>query len=117
MALRYFPAARNDIKAALKWSTENFGQSASLRYQKLLAVAIAEIAANPELTHSYKVLGLQAGVRIYHLKHSRTRAALDGQIVKEPRHLVAYTVRAGQTAIVRLLHERMEITGQLKDAL
>src|SRR5258706_397718 len=99
MALRYFPAARTDIKDALKWSAENFGQPACQRYKKFLGVAIAEIAANPELLHSYQLRGLQPGVRLYHLKHSRTRAAVEGQIVSKPRHFVAYTVRGGDTVI------------------
>lgn len=47
MAVRFLPAARSDIKNALKWSAENFGTSAVQRYQKLLSVAIAEIDAKP----------------------------------------------------------------------
>ena len=117
MGLRYFPAARGDIKDALKWSAENFGKVACLRYKKLLEVALAEIAANPELPHSYQPPGLQRGVRLYHLKHSRTRAAVKGQIVRRPRHFVSYTVIGTDTVIVRVLHDRMEITRHLAESL
>lgn len=115
MALLYFPAARVDIKNTLKWSAENFGELASERYKRLLGVAIAEIASNPELPHSYPVRGLPTGIRLYHLKHSRTRAAFKGQVVRSPRHFVAYTVVGGDTVIVRVLHERMEIASRLKE--
>src|SRR5262245_29686389 len=115
MGLRYFPAARQDIKDTLKWSAENFGEAACQRYKKLLGVAIAEIAANPELPHSYRLPGLQSGVRLYHLKHSRTRAALAGQIVRTPRHFVAYAIIDRDTVIVRVLHDSMEITRHLEE--
>lgn len=117
MELRYFPAARKDIKDALKWSAENFGEVACQRYKKLLGVAIAEITTNPELPHSYLLRGLQPGVRLYHLKHSRTRAALAGQLVKKPRHFVSYAVIGSDTVIVRVLHDSMEITRQLGESL
>lgn len=115
MGLRYFPTARTDIKNALKWSAENFGKVACHRYKQLIAVALAEIAANPELAHSYQPTGLQKGVRLYHLKHSRTRAVVEGQIVRRPRHFIAYMVIGSDTVIVRVLHERMEITRHLEE--
>lgn len=115
MALRYLPAARRDIKEALKWSDENFGQAAAQRYKQLIGVVLSEITANPELEHSYDLRGLQAGIRLYHLRHSRKRAAVDGQFVRNPRHFVAYTVRDGDTLIVRVLHDRMEIARQLEE--
>ena len=92
MPIRYFPAARQDIKNALKWSAENFGPAALDRYKQLLGVAIAEIHDNPQLIHSYEVAGLQAGIRLYHIRHSRKRAAVHDQIVGSPRHFVVYMV-------------------------
>jgi toxin ParE1/3/4 len=115
MPLRYLPAARTDIKDALRWSLVNFGQSALRRYQRLIAVAISEVAANPRLTHSYELPALQPGIRLYHLRHSRGRARVDGQSVREPRHFLIYTVLADEVVIVRLLHERMEISRHLDE--
>ena len=117
MALRYFPAARKDIKEVLKWSAENFGQAAAQRYKKLIGVALAEIAENPKLDHSYELRGLQAGIRLYHLRHSRKRAPVDGQMVRNPRHFVAYAVHDRDTVIVRVMHDQMEIVEQLKEEL
>lgn len=109
MPLRYQPSARRDLTNVLKWSAGNFGQAAAARYKKLLGVALSEIAANPTLEGSYEVRGLQDGIRLYHLRHSRSRAAVDGFLVKNPRHIVAYLVRDSDPVIVRVLHERMEI--------
>lgn len=116
MPLRYLPAARKDIKDVLKWSAENFGQAAARRYQDLLRVALSDIAADPALDHSYEVRGLQTGIRLYHLRHSRTRAAVEGQMVKSPRHFIAYLVRDADVVIVRVLHDRMEIARQLDES-
>ncbi|MBL9207608.1 MAG: type II toxin-antitoxin system RelE/ParE family toxin [Opitutaceae bacterium] len=116
MALRYLPAARTDIKDALRWSLVNFGQPALRRYQRLIAVAISEVAANTRLTHSYELPALQPGIRLYHLRHSRRRARVDGQVVRAPRHFLVYTVAPDEVVIVRLLHERIEISRHLEEA-
>lgn len=117
MAIQYFPAARADIKEALKWSAINFGAAAAARYKALIAAAIHEIETNPSLEHSRAALRLENDIRIYHLKHSRSRAAVDGQIVKRPRHFIAYQVVEADTMIVRVLHDRMEIIRQLEETL
>ncbi len=117
MAVRYFPEARKDITNVLKWTVEEFGEGASHRYKALISTAITEIEANPYLDFSYDLQGLQANVRLYHLKHSRDRAAVKGRTVKQPRHFVAYQVDGDDTVIVRVLHERMQLVQQLKDTL
>ena len=70
MAIRYLHAARKDIKDALKWSAKNFGSTAVQRYKKLLGVAIAQVATNPELSHSYRDTGLQVGIRLYAVRRA-----------------------------------------------
>jgi toxin ParE1/3/4 len=42
------PAAQRDIQRALKWSEENFGKQAALRYRALLKQALRDIEADPE---------------------------------------------------------------------
>ncbi|MBL8000175.1 MAG: type II toxin-antitoxin system RelE/ParE family toxin [Candidatus Kapabacteria bacterium] len=117
MPIRYFPAARQDIENALTWSGENFGAAALERYKALLAVALKEIHANPNLLHSYEEQGLQEGIRLYHIRHSRKRAAVEGEIVGNPRHIIAFMVKNGDTLIVRVLHDRMEITPRIEESL
>lgn len=117
MPIRYYPAARQDIKNTLKWSAENFGVAALERYKTLLAVAIKEIHADPQLLHSYEEPGLQAGIRLYPIRHSRKRAAVQDQIVGNPRHIVVYMTANGDTVIVRVLHDRMQIARRIEEAL
>ena len=117
MPIRYYPAARQDIKNILKWSAENFGDASLERYKTLLAVAIAEIHADPQLLHSYEEPGLQAGVRLYHIRHSRKRAAVHDQIVGSPRHVVVYMVLNADTVVVRILHDQMELAQRIEEAL
>ncbi len=117
MPIRYYPAARQDIKNILKWSAENFGDASLERYKTLLAVAIAEIHADPQLLHSYEEPGLQSGIRLYHIRHSRKRAAVQDQIVGNPRHIVVYMGVNGDTVIVRILHDQMELALRIEEAL
>ncbi len=116
MGLRYFPAARDDVRNVIRWSRQNFGDLAAQRYRRLISVALSDIEANPLLAHSYELKGLQSSVRLYHLKHSSDRAAIDGRLVKKPRHFIAYQSE-DIPVIVRLLHERMQIVDHLKDTL
>jgi len=117
MPIRYYPAARQDIKNILKWSAENFGDASLQRYKTLLAVAIAEIHANPHLLHSHDEPGLQSGIRLYHIRHSRKRAVVRDQIVGSPRHIVVYMVLNADTVIVRILHDQMELARRVEEAL
>jgi len=117
MPVRYLPVAKDDIKDALRWSRTHFGDRALRRYQKLIGVALAEIAADPHLAHSCEGRGLQPGIRLYHLRYSRRRAVVDGQIVRQPRHFIAYLVSASEVVVVRLLHERMEVSKKLEERL
>ena len=108
MRLCYTPAARNDIKNIVKWSAASFGVAAAMRYERLLAVALSEISRNPDLSHSRKLSGFHDGLRSYHWRHQRHQAA-----VKEPRHFFVYRVAPDEVLVVRVLHERMDIFGQI----
>lgn len=112
--IRIQPAARRDIEEALRWSLDNFGERALRRYQRLIAEALKEIAANPQLIPSYEMSGLQPGIRLYHLRHSRRRAIVEGESVREPRHFVAYLTVNKEVVVVRLLHDSMEIARHLE---
>ncbi|MEM7147490.1 MAG: type II toxin-antitoxin system RelE/ParE family toxin [Verrucomicrobiota bacterium] len=102
--------ATQDIEEALLWSAEHFGRAAARRYRSLIATAILEIVANPDLAGSRNVHGLPCGIKIYHIRHSKTRAAVDGLIVKRPRHFIAYRLLDSQMVeIVRVLHDSMDI--------
>ena len=86
------PAARRDIREALKWSEEKFGSRAAQRYGALLKQALRDIAADPERPGSTERAELSSGARTYHLRFSRDRARAGGA-VKNPRYFLLYRRR------------------------
>jgi len=55
-------------------------------------------------------------MRIFHLRRCRKKAALNGLVVKEPRHFVLYRIKEpGGIEILRLLHDEMDIDQQAKE--
>lgn len=108
--------ALEDIEACLFWSAENFGIPAAHRYRVLLEVALLAILDDPELRGSKLIEGFGGKVRAYHIRHSRKEAPVGDLIVKNPRHLVIYrAAEDGRIELLRVLHDRMDFEGQLKD--
>ena len=89
----------------LKWSFEEFGNEAYLRYAALIRQALLDIAADPELPGSKERPDIMVGgARTYHLSLSRARA--EGGKVKDPRHFLVYRRRGdGVIEIARVLHD------------
>ena len=110
------PKARSDIANILAWTLDNFGPQMLHRYGKLIAAAIAEIAANPELAGSVKRAEIAEHCRTYHLIHSRKKAGGRGNRVRHPRHFLLY--RATESNVVeigRVLHDSMELDQHLPE--
>jgi toxin ParE1/3/4 len=107
--VRLSPAARSDIRDVLIWTRERFGESAAVRYQKLIQRAIADIAGDPGRPGATERPELAPGIRTYHLSFSRERAGGGGAAVKQPRHFLVY--RPGQNGIdlVRVLHDARDL--------
>ena len=106
--------ALEDIDEALFWSASNFGRAAARRYRNPIATAIREIALDPELAGSRELRGIPGGIRLYHISLSRNRAAVDGLIVKRPRHFISYRLLDSETVeIVRVLHDSMDVDRHL----
>lgn len=110
------PLARSDIREALIWSQERFGESAAARYRALLKQALRDIAADPERPGSKERPDLARGIRTYHLFFSRDRARSDLGIVKKPRHFLVYR-RRGEDVIdvVRVLHDARDLERHLPE--
>ncbi len=99
--------ARADIASVLRTSETMHGAEARIRYRALLAAALRRIAADPQGLSTVDRPELYAGVRSFHIRHSRneSREAPAG----DPVHVIFYrTVEPGLVEIVRVLHERME---------
>jgi toxin ParE1/3/4 len=102
--------ARADIVDLLAHTEANFGEIARLRYERLVATALQDIAAEPDRIGSVARPALGQGVRSYHLRHSQERARTEHGIVLRPRHLLLYRhLRTNLIGIGRVLHDAMEI--------
>ena len=108
--LRLSAAAQDDIVDLLAWTARRFGARARTRYAALLAAALADLAADPARPASATRPELGAGVRSYHLRHSRRRVRGDDAPVGRPRHVVLYrTDPAGTVEVGRILYDAMEL--------
>jgi toxin ParE1/3/4 len=103
--VRLSPSARSDIREALVWSREHFGEGAAARYQKLIQRAIADIARNPDRPGARERPELAPGIRTYHLFFSRERAGGRRAAVKQPRHFLVYRPGQNWIDVVRVLHD------------
>ena len=110
------PKARNDIASILAWTEENFGPQSLQRYGKLIAAAIEEVAANPEVAGSDQRPELAACCRTYHLFFSRKKAGRRGDRIRRPRHFLLYRVtESGAVEIGRVLHDSMDLNLHLPE--
>lgn len=106
MRYRLSEPAKTDIADVLRRSLSMHGSDARVRYRALLTAAMRRIAANPVLPASVDCGDMLAGLRSYHIRHSRddSREASVGH----PVHVIFYRAReAGVIEIVRVLHDRM----------
>ncbi|MFN0171995.1 MAG: type II toxin-antitoxin system RelE/ParE family toxin [Bryobacteraceae bacterium] len=106
-------AAQRDLREALLWSEEHFGQHSARRYRDLLKQAIRDIAADPERPGSRERRELAPGVRTHHLFFSRDRARKDLGVVGKPRHFLVYRRREGAVDVIRILHDARELESHL----
>jgi toxin ParE1/3/4 len=110
------PAAEQDMEAVLRWTHDEWGEQARLRYEALLVRAIIDAATNPDLPGSTRRPEIAASARTYHLMHSRNHVATKTSRVKRPRHFLLYRTRPdGIVEIGRVLHESMDIAKHLPD--
>ncbi|TCQ28996.1 type II toxin-antitoxin system RelE/ParE family toxin [Rhizobium sp. PP-CC-3G-465] len=71
---RLSAAAEADIVDILAWTHGHFGTKARLRYERLIATALRNVAIDPHRLGCIKRPELGQGVRSYHLRHCRDQA-------------------------------------------
>lgn len=105
--------ARRDIAAILKWSVQEFGMAASLRYRALIRQALLDIEADSNQPGSIERPDLLVeGARTYHISLSQSRAP--GTRVREPRHFLLYRRhRNGVIEVGRILHDCRDLARHL----
>ena len=112
---RLTAAAEADILDLLAWSQMRFGEGARRRYERLIATALRDISAAPELPGSAARPELGEGVRTWHLRGSRERARGADGVVHRPRHFLIYRPGGPDRIVVgRVLHDAMELERHLQ---
>lgn len=99
--------AKADIATVLRTSETTHGADARIRYRALLTAAMRRIAAEPQGRSTVDRGALAAGLRSFHIRHSRheSREAAVG----DPVHVIFYRALSPDLIeIARVLHERME---------
>jgi toxin ParE1/3/4 len=99
--------AKADIASMLRASETIHGTDARIRYRALLTAAMRRIAAEPRGLSTVDRDDLSAGIRSFHIRHSRSESRETP--VGDPAHVIFYrAVGPGLIEIVRVLHERMQ---------
>lgn len=105
-------AADADIVDILAWTRQEFGSAAARRYSELIVTALRDAAETADGIGSHPREDLGDGdLFVWHLRDSRNRAT--GPNVRSARHFIVYRVDDGAIAVVRILHESMDIARRL----
>lgn len=110
---RLSDSAQADVVSLLAWTHEQFGEIARQRYESLIVAALRELATQPDRPGSISRPELGAGVRSWHLRLSRHRAAAGAGVVRRPRHFIVYRLEADLLVVGRVLHDAMELAQNL----
>jgi len=113
LRLRLSDTARSDIAGILTWTHAQFGEPARLRYEQLIVTALRDVATQPDRPGSIPRPELGAGIRSWHLRLSRERAAQGTGVVRRPRHFIVYRPEPGLLVVGRVLHDAMELASNL----
>lgn len=108
-AFRLTGPALRDVRGILAFTRSRFGDQAADRYQALLLKAFLIIRADPlsPLTHAF---GGRPAVRIHHLRSTPQQRP---RPVNRPRHFIVFRHEAGAVVVLRVLHDRMDLTRQM----
>jgi len=106
-------SAQSDLAEIFETSLASFGVQARRRYEAMIAVALADLAADPLCLGSLDRPELGAKIRTYHLRYCRARAKGAAARVGHPRHLLAYEFDHDRVLILRVLHDAMELARHL----
>ena len=107
-AYRLSGVAEQQIREALAWSEDRFGEVARSRYAALLVTAMTDVAKDPDQPNVAKVRIGGRDLGLYHIARSRQHVANPAGGVGEPRQLLVFELGAGGIVdILGLVHERM----------
>lgn len=101
---RLVDSAEEDIISVLAWTHEQFGETARLRHESLMAVALRDVALQPDRPGSLLRPELGAGVRSWHLRLSRHHVTPGAGVVRRPRHFFVYRLEPELLVLGRVQH-------------
>jgi toxin ParE1/3/4 len=91
-------------------------RGAERRRGALIATAVGQVGANPELAGSGSRPEIADHCRTYHLFFSRKLAGRAASRIRRPRHFLLYRVtEPGMVEISRVLHDSMELKAHLPE--
>ena len=106
--------AQIDLANILSTNAERWGAEGQQRYAAVLAVAMRQVAAEPEGPITKERPELRSGIRSFHVRYARRSA--EAAKVKRPVHVLYYRVaEEGVIEIIRVLHERMDPSRHLDE--
>ena len=107
--------AARDVDDILASSEDRFGLRVAGVYRGLLVTAFQDLVRDPSRPGVASRAGTRPGILLYHLRHSRNRAAEGGGRIARPRHLVVFRVTERAIEILRILHDAMDLPVHLGD--
>jgi toxin ParE1/3/4 len=103
--------ALQDVAAIQDWTLTRFGESISLRYDRLMEAALADLLAEPTRLGVRHHPAMPQGVFVYHLRFSRTKPTRAG--VEKPRHFFVFRVDEDILTVLRVLHDSMDLAAHV----
>lgn len=99
--------ARKDIERLLAASRASFGDEAAERYRSLLLRGLAMIRDDPNGPNTRPLKVARPGVLSLHLRAVPSP-------VRKPRHRLVYVVDDQTVAVLRVIHDRMDLQAALR---
>lgn len=112
-ALVVSPEAERDLDDLLAFTEERFGARTAERHRRLVDAAPLDLRLDPRRPGMREDSDLPPGLRLYHLRFSRSRPPAAERILR-PRHLIAFRADRRQVEVLRVLQDAMDIPRHLR---
>ncbi|MFN5350098.1 MAG: type II toxin-antitoxin system RelE/ParE family toxin [Polaromonas sp.] len=104
--------ALQDVAAIQDWTSTKFGELTSLRYDRLMEAALADLLAEPTRLGVRHHPAMPQGVFVYHLRFSRRKPTRE--VVAKPRHFFVFRVDEDILTVLRVLHDSMDLAAHVE---
>ena len=108
---KFTSLALQDVAAIQDWTLTKFGELTSLRYDRLMEAALADLLAEPTRLGVRHHSAMPQGIFVYHLRFSRRKPTRAG--VEKPRHFFVFRVGEDTLTVLRVLHDSMDLAAHV----